>query len=74
MLKVKIEEGMKFQHNPIEEGNEFEVRLYDFYENGEPILCAVSRYLVYPLDEIELGNYMPMVDGKWVNEPVEYVY
>ena len=73
-MVIKLTEGMRFQHNPIEEGNEFEVRKYDFYEDGNPIWCAVDEKNIYPLDEIRLGEYMPMVDGKWVNEPNEFVY
>ena len=73
-MKVKIKEGMRFQHNPIEEGNEFEVKKYDYYDDGEPILVAVKGNCIYPLDEICLGEYMPMVDGVWVNEPCEYEY
>jgi len=80
MTKIKVTDGMKFRHNPIQEGNEFEVRLYDFYDDGEPILCAVAnldRYphvSIMPLDEIILDNYTPLVNGKWIKEPVEYEY
>lgn len=73
-MKIQIKPGMKFQHNPIQEGNEFKVVEYDFYDDGKPILCAVTDRLIYPLDEVCLDNYMPMVDGKWVNEPCEYEY
>lgn len=73
-MVVKIKEGMKFQHNPIEEGNEFHVEKYDFYGDNEPIWCAVTEKLICPLDEICLREYIPMVNGKWVNEPVEYEY
>lgn len=74
MTKIKVTDGMRFQHNPIEEGNEFVVKSYDFYDDGEPILCAVADRCIYPLDEICLNEYIPMVDGKWVNEPIEYEY
>lgn len=80
-MTVKIQEGMRFQHNPIEKGNEFEVHKVDFYDDGEPIWCACvlskgckATYECCPLDEICLGNYMPMVDGQWVNEPNEYEF
>ena len=73
-MKVQIKEGMKFQHNHIEEGNEFRVERYDFYDEGEPIWCAVTDKFIYPLNEIVLDEYMPMVDGQWVNEPNEYIY
>lgn len=39
---VKIQEGMRFQHNPIEEGNEF-------HGDNEPIWCAVAAKLIYHL-------------------------
>ena len=74
MTIVQVTEGMKFQHNPIEKGNEFEARKYDFYGDGEPIWCAFTEKCIYPLDEICINEYIPMVDGKWVNEPVEYRY
>lgn len=74
MMKVKLQDGMRFQHNPLEEGNEFYVKKYDFYDNGELIWCAVNDHCIYPIDEICLDEYMPMLDGKWVNEPVEYEF
>ena len=74
MTIVQITDGMKFQHNPLEKGNEFYAKKYDFYDDGKPSWCAVVKNSIYPLDEICLDNYMPMVDGKWVNEPVEYRY
>ena len=65
---------MRFRHNPIEKGNEFRVAKYGFYGDNDPIWCAVTDKLIYPLDAICLGNYMPMVDGEWVNEPNEYEF
>lgn len=74
MTKVKLQPGMKFQHNPIEKGNEFRVEKYDFYDDGNPIWVAVCGWDMYDLNDICLENYMPMVDGKWVNEPIEYEF
>jgi len=73
MTKVEVKEGMRFQHNPLEKDNEFRVEKYDYYDDGEPIWVAVTDKCIYPLSEICLSEYMPMVDGKWVNEPVEYI-
>ena len=79
-MKVVLQNGMRFQHNPLEDGNEFRVEKYDFYGDNKPIWCAVAetpkypRVSILPLSEICLENYMPMVDGKWVNEPVEYEF
>ena len=70
-MKVKLEEGMLFQRKP---GECFTVRKYDFYEDGEPIWCAVCGNNIYPLSEICLDSYMPFVDGMWVNERNEYEY
>lgn len=72
--KIKVVDGMRFQHNPYDDGNEFVARLYDYYEDGKPIMCAVKSNCIYPLDEICLDEYIPMVDGVWVNEPCEYDY
>lgn len=72
-MVIKLSEGMRFQHNPIEKGNEFTIRKHDFYDDGQPIWCAVTEKCIYPLSEIILGEYIPMVDGKWINEPNEYV-
>lgn len=72
--KIKLTDGMRFQHNPLEEGNEFYTKKYDFYDDGNPIWCAVKGDCIYPLGEICIDEYMPMVDGKWVNEPVEIVF
>lgn len=74
MLKIRIEEGMRFQHNPYEEGNEFIARKLDYYGDGEPIWCAETEEFLIPLDEIIIENYIPMADGVWVNEPVELEY
>lgn len=72
-MVIKLSEGMRFQHNPIEKGNEFTIRKYDFYDDGNPIWCAVTEEFISPSSEIILDAYIPMVDGKWINEPNEYV-
>lgn len=74
-MKVTITEGMKFKSIHVEElPNEFIVEKRDYYEDGHPVWCAVTEKFVMPLDEIYLPEYMPQVDGKWINEPNEYIY
>lgn len=73
-MRIKVTDGMEFQHNPIEPGNDFVARLYDYYEDGQLIMCAVKANCIYPLTEICLDNYVPKVNGVWVNEPNEYEF
>lgn len=76
-MKIEIKVGMKFQHvNPEEvlKGNKFEAVECDYFDNGEPILCANYGNIIYPLTEIVLTDFIPMIDGKWINELNEYVY
>ena len=70
-MKIKLANGMKFKSIDGQHG-EFEVKKIDFYGDDEPIWCAVDDNFIYPLSEIILSSYIPMVDGKWINEPNEY--
>jgi len=76
MTKVKLQNGMRFAHRNYDEfqkGNTFTIRKYDFYDDGEEIWCAETEKEIYPLSEIVLENYIPNVDGKWVNDNrIEY--
>lgn len=73
-MKVKITEGMKFQHISVDKEKAFVVESHDYYGDGEPILCACTDKVMCPLSEICLENYIPMIDGVWINEPNEYEY
>lgn len=74
-MEIKLKEGMKFKSvyvDKAEKGDKFQVAKHDFYGKGK-IWCAVTDYFIYPLAELTLSDYIPMVDGKWINEPNTYV-
>lgn len=71
-MLVKIKEGMRFISN--DNGQyAFEVKKYDFYGEGK-IFCAFTERSIYPLDEIVLSSYSPIIDNKIINEPNTYIY
>ena len=72
-MKIVVEEGMEFQARW--GGSSFIAKKYDYYGNGDPVLCAVTDKLILPLGEIALNSYIPKVNGMWIcDENLEYVY
>ena len=71
-MKVKIQDGMKFQSVNIEEtlkGDCFTLRKHD-----KIWMCDFVDGLSTPLKyNIDLNDYMPLVNGIWINEPNEYI-
>lgn len=73
-MLVRLKEDMKFKSiYADDEDNNFVVKKYDYYGDGEEIWCAFTDSLIYPLAEIYLDDYMPFVNGKWINEKNEYI-
>ena len=70
-MKVKIKEGMKFISK--DATHEFTCEKWHFY-GDEEIRCAFTGNDIYPLSELILDEYIPQVDGKWINEKNEYIY
>lgn len=70
-MKVKLVEGMRFQSIDGKHG-EFTIRKFDYYGDNDPIWCGEDEKFIFPLSEIALESYMPLVDGKWINEPNTY--
>lgn len=71
-MKIELKEGMRFQSKDTKEG--FVIRKHDFYGDGELKWCAFTDKFIYPIDEIILAEYIPNVDGKWINEENEFIY
>ncbi len=69
-MLIKLKEGMKFRSK--DGKSEFELRKWHYYDEEE-IWCAFTGMLIYPLGEIYLDDYIPQVDGKWVNEKNQYI-
>ena len=72
-MKIELKNGMKFQSITGRDG-EFTIRKYDYYGDNNPIWCAFTDNSIYPLDEIVLSDYIPNVDGLWINEENDYIY
>lgn len=70
-MKVEIKEGMKFISK--DGTHEFTCKKWHFY-GDEEVWCAFAEKEIYPLDELLLEEYIPQVDGKWINEKNEYIY
>ena len=70
-MLIKLKEGMKFKSYDGE--SKFIVKKYDYYGDGEEIRCAFTDSLIYPLTELYLDDYMPFVNGKWINEKNKYI-
>lgn len=71
-MLIEIKEGMNFQDK---EGNyAFQVRKMNYYYENELEWVAVTTKFIYPLSEIYLKDYIPNVNGKWINEENEYIY
>lgn len=70
-MTVVIRDGLEFvdKNNP---NIRFTVREWDYYGDGD-ILCAFTEHCIYPLSEIDLSEYYPIIDGKIINEENEYV-
>lgn len=71
-MKVEIKEGMNFISKDGQ--SKFVVKYYDFYGDNTKILCAFTGKFIYPLDELLLDEYIPQINGKWINEDNDYVY
>lgn len=69
-MKVKLQNGMKFHSNDGQ--SEFTIKKIDYYGDNQPIWCAVTDKSIYPLSEIYLPDYIPQIDGVWINEPNTY--
>lgn len=70
-MKVEIKEGMKFISK--DGTHEFTCKKWYFYDN-EKVWCAFDGKEIYPLYKLILDEYIPQVDGKWINEKNEYIY
>lgn len=70
-MLIKLKENMQFRSYDGE--SEFYIKKYDYYRNGEKIWCAITEMEMYPLTEIYLDDYMPKINGKWINEKNEYI-
>lgn len=70
-MKVEIKEGMKFISK--DGTHKFTCKKWHFYDNEE-VWCAFTEKEIYPLDELILEEYIPQINGKWINEDNEYVY
>lgn len=77
MTTVKLIDGMLFGSRKYDEylnGNKFTIRKFDYYDDNEPIWCAETETEICPLSEIALENYIPQVNGVWVNDSdIEYI-
>lgn len=71
-MLIKLKDGMRFKS--CYGKSEFIAKKYDYYGDSEEIWCAFTKSLIYPLTEIYLDDYMPFVNGKWINEKNEYIY
>ena len=72
-MLIKLKDGMKFKHIGVSDNN-FIVKKYDYYSDHEPIWCAFTGMVIYPLSEICLDDYIPQIDGRRINEKNRYIF
>jgi len=72
-MKVKLENGMKFQSIWWDKRGTNEYYFTLRKHNGL-WMCDFEGDLTTPLKgNVDLNDYMPLVDGIWINEPNEYI-
>lgn len=73
-MKIQIKEGMKFVLNE-DKSVSFTVVKWHYYDDEE-IWCAFTDdgVSIYPLSEVILEEYSPVIDGKIINESNEYIF
>lgn len=62
MREIFLSDNMKFVNDKNE--TSFIVHKYDYYGNNEKIWCAFTDKSIYPLKEICISDYSPIVDGE----------
>ena len=71
-MKIKLKEGMRFIAN--DNSDSFILKKWHFY-GDEQTWCAFDEKdsLIYPLSELAIEEYSPVIGSKIINEKNEYV-
>lgn len=69
-MVIQLKENMRFLSK--DHRSSFKIKKYDYYGDGD-IWCAFTDKLIYPLTEINLDEYFPIIDHKLINEKNEYI-
>lgn len=74
-MKIKLKEGMQFVSVGNDTKDKFTLKKWAFWDDSEEkVWCAFFEKSIYPLEELDLDQYLPIIDGIIINEPNEYIY
>lgn len=58
-IQIKLEDGLEFLDKKMKKA--FTIKKYNYYGDGNLIWCAFTGKLIYPLRELDLSEYYPVV-------------
>ena len=60
-VEIKLEDGLEFLDKKMKKA--FTIKKYNYYGDGDLIWCAFTGKLIYPLRELDLSEYYPVLNG-----------